>query len=230
MKLLELALKYVKDKTIVEGTVDFLSDIISTLNGDAFAGGKLVYTFINGTVFIREQLFWIKFEMFLNGIDISDDGRANFCKMLTEDGMKKENPYRLTQIIDRVDTLSKIDYLINASRCLSIGFIKLPVYFRLCHIINNSLLEDLHYLAEHILEDDEYEYSTEIQALTSNGLVYQSVIDVNNQDRYKFTSLAKDLDRFAISYNNIERYPNPVKKDETSNQDTRTVKVITRWG
>ena len=61
------------------------------------------------------------------------------------------------------------------------------------------------------------------------GLIYQSVIDWNGEDRYKFTSLANELDRFAISYDNVERYPNPEKMNEGQNLDARTVKIVLRF-
>lgn len=229
MKFLEKAKAFVSDKTVIDGTVNFLGDSISALLGDPVAAGKLVYSILRSPMTVRDQFFWLKFEMFLDGIDVSDKERANFCKRLTEDGTKRENPYRLIQAIDHTDTNNKIQYLINASRCLSTGFIELPLFFRICHTITNSLEEDLLYLAEHILEDYEYEYSFVVQALMNNGLVYQSVIDGNGEDRYKFTSLANDLDRFAISYDNVERYPNPEKKDEDKNKDARTVKVVSRY-
>jgi hypothetical protein len=229
MKFLERANALVTDKTVNDGTVNFLVDSASALLGDPVAAGKLIYSVLRSPTAIRDQFFWIKFEMFLNGIDASDEERSNFCKRLTEDGVKRENPYRLIQVIDHADTKNKIQYFINTSRCLSIGFIELPLYFRICHTITNSLEEDLFYLAEHILEDNEYEYNIVVQALMNNGLVYQSVIDGNGEDRYKFTSLARDLDRFAISYDNVGRYPNPEKKNEDNNQDVRTVKVVSRF-
>lgn len=213
MKLLEQAKALVTDKTVNDVTVSFLSDSISALLGDPVAVGKLLYTVLRSPITIRDEIFWLKFQMFLNGIDVSDEERSKFCKRLTEDGTKRENPQRLIQAIDHADTNNKIQYLINASRCLSIGFIELPLYFRICHTITNTLEEDLLYLADHILEDDEYEYGTVIQGLMNNGLVYQSVIDGNGEDKYKFTPLANDLDRFAISYDNVERYPDPTKND-----------------
>ena len=229
MKFLEQAKALVSDKTVKDGTVDFLGDSISTLLGDPVAACKLLFSVLRSPMAIQEQFFWLKFEMFLNGIDVSNEERANFCKRLTEDGTKRENPYRLIQAIDRTDTKNKIQYLINASRCLSVGFVELPLYFRICHTITNSLDEDLIFLAEHIMEDAEYGYSTVVQALMNNGLIYQSVIDGNGEDRYKFNSLANELDRFAISYDNVERYPNPEKMNEGQKQDVRTVKVVSRF-
>lgn len=229
MKFLEQAKALITDKTVQDDTINVLSESVSALLGDPIAAGKLIYLVFRSPMTIRDQFFWLKFEMFLNGIDKSDEERSNFCKRLTEDGTKRDNPYRLIQAIDHIDTKSKIQYLINASSCLSVSLIELPLYFRICHTICNSLEEDLLYLSEHILEDSEYEYSTVVQALMNNGLVYQSVIDGNGEDRYKFTSLSNDLDRFAISYNNVERYPNPEKKNEDKNKDVRTVKVVSRF-
>ena len=229
MKFLEQAKALVVDKTVNVGTIDFLGDSNNALLGDTVAAGKLIYSILQGTVTIQDKYFWLKFEMFLNGIDASEERRTNFCKKLTEDGIKRENTYRLIQAIGCTDTKIKIQYLINASLCLSIGFIELPLYFRICKAISNSLEEDLFYLAERILDDEEYEYSTVVQALMNNGLVYQSLFSVNGEDRYKFTSLAKDLDCFAINYGNVKRYPNPEKRSNNKNQDTRTVKVISRF-
>ena len=83
--------------------------------------------------------------MFLNGIDATADERAAFCAKLTLDGINKENTYRLIQAIDHAETKWKINYLINVSRCLANDFIDLPSYFRICHIITNSLEEYLNF-------------------------------------------------------------------------------------
>ncbi len=39
--------------------------------------------------------------------------------------------------------------------------------------------------------------------------MYQSVIDSNGNQRYSFTPLGELVDRFSVSYDNVERYPNP---------------------
>ncbi len=39
--------------------------------------------------------------------------------------------------------------------------------------------------------------------------MYQSVIDANGEQKYSFTPLAKIVDQYAISYDNVERYPRP---------------------
>ena len=79
-------------------------------------------------------------------------------------------------------------------------------YFRICHTITNTLEDDLAFLGEHIFETD-LPYNISIQGLFTSGLMYQSVIDANGDQKYSFTPLAQIVDRYAISSNNIERYP-----------------------
>lgn len=43
--------------------------------------------------------------------------------------------------------------------------------------------------------------------------MYQSVIDGNGEQKYSFTPLAEIVDRFSINYDNVERYPNPLKQN-----------------
>lgn len=231
MTTIELAKRLISRDEIKKGTNDFLEDSVSAILGDPIAAAQIIYSLMKSPMFFREQLFWTKFEMFLNGIDVTEDERSSFCAKLTLDGAKKENVYRLIQAIDHAETNGKVNYLINVSRCLSAAFIEHPVYFRICHIITNSLEEDLDFLKEHIVEDSEYEYGDIIQGLMNNGLMYQSVLDANGDNRYRFTSLAEVIDRYSLSYNNIERYTmcGESNTNQLKNQVTK-VDAMAKWG
>lgn len=63
-------------------------------------------------------------------------------------------------------------------------------------------------MSKHIKEADIL-YNATVQGLLTSGLMYQSVIDSKGEQKYSFTPLAEIVDRFAISYNDLERYPNP---------------------
>lgn len=127
---------------------------------------------------------------------------------LVEDGEKQDSVLRLVECIDRAETQKKVHFLINATRCLLVDFIDRPTYFRICHAVTHSLEEDLVFLGEHINEED-IPYSVYVQGLLTAGLMYQSVIDGNGDQKYSFTPLAEMVDRYAVSYENIERYPDP---------------------
>ena len=61
---------------------------------------------------------------------------------------------------------------------------------------------------DHIDEED-LVYNSYVQGLLTTGLMYQSVIDGNDESKYSFTPLAGLVDQYAVSYENLERYPNP---------------------
>lgn len=199
---------------------DFIEKAINALYGNPVAFEKFLETFVNSPFFIREQMFWTKFGMFLDGINLSDDDRAKLNAKLAENGTAHENAERLIVLIDKTDTRKKIPYFINSTRCLLADFITLPEYFRICDLVTNTLYEDLEFLGKNI-STKEFDYSYFIQGLLNSGLMYQSVIDSNTGNhKYSFTALAELVDKYAINYDNVSRYPNPKcrKKEITSPQ------------
>lgn len=75
--------------------------------------------------------------------------------------------------------------------------------------LNHVLPKTLFFLSEHILET-EIEYSIEVQGLINAGLMLQTVYDAGGgQQKYGFTELAHYVDRYAVSYNRVDRYVNP---------------------
>lgn len=227
MKLLEQGKALITSEEVQSGTNDFLADSVSALIGDPVAIAKIILTIIQSPFMLQEKIFWNKFELFLNGIDVSANDRAKFCAKLTEDGEKGENPYRLIEAINRCDTQRKITFLISASRCLSADFIDISTYFRIVHTITGCLLEDLEFVINNILEHGDFDYSDTVQGLMNCGLMHQSLIDHKGNDKYTFTPFADTLDIFSLSYNNSDRYPNPLTAYEARKNAKKTTNVIT---
>ena len=209
MKFTEQIKELISQGDIKEASTNMLEDTINAMLGDPVSAGKIMIAIAKSPFFIREQLFWTKMKAFLNGVYLSEDDCAKLCAKLTENGEKQDNAIRLVESIDRAETNRKIRYLINATRCLLTDFIDRPTYFRICHAVTYTLEEDLTFLGEHINETD-FLYSTYVQGLLTSGLMYQSVIDANDEQKYSFTPLAKIVDGYAVSYENVERYPNPI--------------------
>lgn len=208
MNCVETIKGLIADGKIKEASTNILEDVISAALGDPVSIAKIIIAFAKSPLFIREQLFWTKMEAFLNGVYLSKDDRIKICAKLIKDNDNRDNAFRLVESIDRADTTQKIQYLINSTRCLLADFIDRSTYFRICHAITHTLEEDLAFLREHINEDD-IPYSPYTQGLFTAGLMYQSVIDGNGEQKYAFTSIAKIVDQYAVSYENVERYPNP---------------------
>lgn len=193
---------------IQETSTNMLEDVINAVLGDPVSIGKIIIALAKFPFLLREQIFWTKMEAFLNGTYLHEDDCAKLCAKLTENGENRDNSLRLVESIDRAETQQKIQYLINATRCLLSDFIDRPTYFRICHVVTHTLSEDLEFLREHIHERDML-YGSAVQGLLASGLMYQSVIDAKGEQKYSFTPLAGMVDQYAVSYSNVERYPNP---------------------
>lgn len=206
MNYIEAIKERISTGEIQEASTDLFEDVLDAVLGNPVSVGKIIIALTKSAFFIRERLFWSKMEKFLNGVCLSKDDCDKLLVKLIENGEKKETAFRLVNIIDRAETQQKISYLINATRCLLENLIDRETYFRICHTITNTLEEDLAFLGEHIFETD-LPYNISIQGLFTSGLMYQSVIDANGDQKYSFTPLAQIVDRYAISSNNIDRYP-----------------------
>lgn len=222
MNCIEKVKGLISNGEIKEASTNMLEDAINAVLGDPVSIGKIIIALAKSPFFIREQLFWVKMEAFLNGVYLSEDDCAKLRAKLTKDGEKEDNAFRLVESIDRAETQQKVRYLINVTRCLLADFIDRPTYFRICHAITHTLEEDLNFLGEHIYESD-IPYNNSVQGLLTAGLMYQSVIDGNGEQKYSFTTIAKIVDQYAVSYENVERYPNP--KVLKANQESPTVSI-----
>lgn len=207
MSVLSKGKELLCNENVHEFSINLLSDCFALLSGDLTALVRILYSVSKGALSVKDQLFWNRFEHFLNDLEATDDFLGDFCRVLTEDWEKPENQNRLLDTIDKIDTSSKAKYLANASRCVAAKMISRNDYFRICHLLKNTLQEDLLFLQKEILDNREYVYDDTIQGLWSSGLMYQCVVCPNGDDRYAFTPFAKTLDMYALSYDNLERYP-----------------------
>jgi len=214
MNFIEQSKGLISRGEVQEASKNLIEDIINALLGDPISVGKIIFTLIKSPFFFREQLFWTKMEAFLNGVYLNEADKEKLRAKLNKNGKERDNACRLIECIDRAETQQKIRYLINATRCLLADSIDLQTYFRICHAIKNTLEEDLQFLREHILTEDNHGDSLYTEGLLTAGLMYQSVFDPNGNQKYSFNTTVELVDKFAVSYDDVARYPNP-----TSNPD-----------
>ena len=209
MKFTEKVKYLVSRGEIRDASTNFLEDVTEAILGNQDAVGKIMVALTTSPFFLREQMFWSKLDAFLNGVYLDEEDCAKLRAKLVGDGKKGDTPRRLIECIDKVESEQKIQYLINATRCLLVNFIDRPEFFRICHAITHTLEEDLSFLGEHIKETD-LPYDTYVQGLYTAGLMYISV--AGEEQRYAFTPLAEMVDQYAVSYENMERYPDPTRR------------------
>jgi len=209
MNYIDLAKSLISNGEVKEASSNIFEDAIDAILGNPASAGKIMIALAKLPFFIREQIFWTKLQAFLNGVYLNEDDRSKLCAKLMLYGEKNEGAFRLIEYIDRAETQQKIKYLINATRCLFADFIDLSIYFRICHAVTHCLEEDLRFLKNNIGEEN-FEYSLYIQGLFAEGLMYQSVIGEDGRSKYSFTPLARMVDQYAVSYDDVVRYPSPV--------------------
>lgn len=118
MKFIERVKMVISNEETLEASKNLLEDAVNAILGDTMSAAKIIIALGKSPFFIREQLFWGKMEAFLNGVYLNEDDNLKLCVKLTKDGEKGENSRRLIEIIDRVETQQKVQYLINATRYL----------------------------------------------------------------------------------------------------------------
>ena len=230
MSIIDDANELLNDEDVKNAAFDLLSDSKDALSGSLFAVARILFSAIHTPFALRDKIFWMKFKKFLGGVFTTEEQKAKFATKLASEGNKNDNAMRLLSCIEKSDAEKKIDYLINASCSLSANFITLEEYFRICHVITQSVMEDLRYLAEHILEND-LDYSIPVQGLVSEGLMIQTQLNANTgEHKYNFTPLAELVDRFAVSCDNAERYPNPLARPSPDTPNIRINGVVATFG
>lgn len=171
---------------------------------------KLIFAFINPANVLNIELFGegmklgleirsgiddkiteVYFKRYLEGSFKTQADKEMFVGNLMSkgEGYLEDNIIRIIKLISKIDSERKIECLVRATRLLMINDNKLEAFFRVCHIIENTLAEDLWYLAAHI-KDKKIKYNNNIQGLMNNGLVYTSLIDSDNGNLYDFTATA----------------------------------------
>lgn len=174
--------------------MELLGDVIGAVLGDPASAVKVAGMLLD----LPDDIFWGKLEMFLNGIYTCEVVRERLCAKFEETGKKEECAFRLVSVIDRVESMQKIRYLIRATQCLMNGLIDCPIYFRICHVIMQALEEDLEFLKEHMGEED-LSYSDSVQGLLTVGLMHESVIALDGVKKYSFVPFARKVYRYAVN-------------------------------
>lgn len=89
MNLPEKANALIASGEVQDASENFLADVASAISGDAVSIGKVLIALAKSPFFVREQLFWTKLEVFINGVYLSEEDKASLRAKLWRDGKKK---------------------------------------------------------------------------------------------------------------------------------------------
>lgn len=150
-----------------------------------------------------EWKFWDNMTKFFNSDILTDEDKQKLVEKVSSEKNKEEVGKRIIKLVGNVNTNKKLAYIINATKSLANDAVDLSTYFRICHVISNSLDEDLRFLGEHISES-EVPYSIEVSGLQTAGLVYFKSADESGNQVYAFNALANAVNEYAIRSDGTE--------------------------
>ncbi len=194
-------------KTFDELTDSFLDCLVPESASKIIFGKKLFN--LPGT--IRDIWLLRKFAHFLNTIREKDLGASvKYSERFFGDKEKaKENVMLLVQYIDKAETLTIIDYMVNASRAAGNQLITEQEYYRILWALTNTFPGDLHYFRTLEISEDPVPGNTKVIGLAQSGLVITAGMDGNKtpeEQDYIVTKFGKMVDMYALSLDDEERY------------------------
>lgn len=199
------------DKEIQANALERVSDTVGMVAGDPASTIKNVKAIANAPFFFQEKKLFFKMKFFFEGAGFTKDEVSELRARLMAYDEDDNNVLRLIELIDKTESLKKIRYLINATRSVLTDFIDLSTFFRICHAVNSTIDEDLLYLKDNVLKQNEITYNEHVQGLLNSGLMYQKKIENEGDLYYAFTTTAALVDQFAVSFDDDTRYPNPTR-------------------
>ncbi len=205
----ELKLSYETVKELKKYGGESLVTIIQAILGDPIAIANVPSLIKNSPFFISNSVFMMKYEKMLNGIYYDSVDKISIsCKLFGEDNKERvDNAIRAITIIDKIDTMTKIEYLLNANRSFGNGCISKEQLFRIANALVNTLGEDLEYLKIHAT-DETLIGNENVHSLVNIGAVILAGIDSNTdveKQMYVVTEFGRVIDRYALSVMDDER-------------------------
>lgn len=135
----------------------------------------------------REAWYWTKLKEFIYGVkDIQDslgDAVSICTKLFGNEKDKIRNGTRLLAELEKIDTLEKMKYILNATKSLLVGLVDNSLYFRIIDVIADTLPEDLEYLSRAAITTCTYSGTLQINALQGKGLMMQAG-DIITKEKY----------------------------------------------
>lgn len=196
----------------VTSEFDNLADpLVGLLFPDQAAVASVAHVALKIPGTIKDYRLYQKIGRFLVAIRSNDlQDSVKFSSQLFADGKTaRENALRLIQYIDKAETMTVVDYMVNASRAVGNQLITEKDYYRILWALTNTYSEDLHYFRTIATTEDVIKGNTQIIALAQSGLMISAGTDadrsVEDQD-YAVTRFGIMVDRYALSYTDEERW------------------------
>ena len=162
--------------------------------------------------FIQQEIFWNKFYKYVIGIKTDSEFSVKFATKIANADDRREYASRIISIIDKIEEMQKIDFIINATRAFCWDRITRNEFFRICHTVEKVYIDDLDFLMKNYNPQKYFVEDINAVGLTSYGLMRKAVIDGGSWDEdddgvaetHVFTELAKLVYDNALMYDKRE--------------------------
>ena len=198
-------------KDITKELDNLVDPLIELLLPEKAGAASLTYATLKLPGAFRDYRLYQKFSHFLTAIaeqDLRDSVKFS-NQLFSDENTARENAMRLIQYIDRAESLTVVDYMVNATRAVANQLININEYYRILWALSNTYPEDLHYFKGIVTTEGLIQGNTQVIALSQSGLMISAGIDANrsaeDQD-YDVTSFGILVDRYALSLNDEERW------------------------
>lgn len=147
---------------------------------------------------------------------ISQKETDKFIREYTE-ANKEKGAEILLAVIDKIDNVNKINYLCNLMKVKINGEISIGDFIRLCHIIERLPYVDFKNLEKY--KTDFSEVGTD-DVLLSSGVVYNSILDMNDGNKYRLNHLGELLLKHGLHIETELDTPTSVSKPNTQTSES----------
>ena len=204
-------LKYTSTDDILEA-FDLFDILIAAIARDPKAIVKIMTILSDKSFTAIQKIPYVQMQKYLVGVKKVEDGLGAACKLserLFSDPRKRgDNALRVYKMVTATDTEKKIGYLVDSTRALLLDSIDVEMLFRIYRAIVESMPEDLFYLSNLVEKEGPFKGNIRIHALSRVGLMISAGVDGEadvEEQEYMVSSLGFAVDRYALSFNNVER-------------------------
>lgn len=198
-----------------EGNFSNIIDNVETV-GDAMSGNPIwilkgLRKGIEAGGVIANMIFYDKLTQFLFEIEkIPYEDRIRFIDKYVN-GRESKFERQLIEEVNSIDDSNKIGLLSNAFKAMVNDKITINEFFRISSILRNTVIEDIIFIQNEILNEFETKQKASISenihiyALSHTGLIRQCGLDAMTGLKYEFTDFAYKVMEYVLTWGD-EKY------------------------
>lgn len=213
------------DKAIATNFTTEIATVIGCCKRDPVSIASLAARAVDNAYTFIQRLPFIKLKKYFDDVANAEDDLGAACrlsdKIFSDPKKATDNALRIIKYVTDLEESKKFKWFNNTTRALLLECIDQDTFFRIFKAIDDTMADDLEYLAFIIEKNDVFKGNVQIQALAQNGLMISAGVDANvgieDQD-YAVTRLGYLVDQYAISFGNDARQlwykasgPQPIK-------------------